>query len=357
MAHDTVTYVPGRDIAELLAPRPRVQDLPGFHEDYADFVDYIIKCTHRIWEEKQVGLIYSHYTHNCLVHTLGGQTFGAEEVVQNTIRTIAAFPDRSLYGDHVIWSGDAAQGFYSSHRITSLMTNQGASEFGPATGKRVRVTTIADCAVRENRIYEEWLVRDNSWLVRQLGLDPAEVARRQAEAAPAPSHEQWRLGEIDRVLGQLAPARGEFPADPMAEPEAFALALFQEVWNARMFGEVRRHYAGNARMEAPNGRRLFGHGEIIGWVIAVLAALPDARLSVDHVAAVPHPSGDGVDIAIRWQLAGTHRGGGLYGPATGRRLLILGVTHWTLRGGRIENEWTIFDEVAIWRQIFGGPAA
>ncbi|MFM2042387.1 MAG: hypothetical protein RLY86_963 [Pseudomonadota bacterium] len=353
-----VTYVPGQDISVLLAPRPKVQDLPGFDPEFGDIVDYILKITHRIWEEKQVGLCYDFYTHDCLVHALGGQTFGAEEVVQNTLRTLAAFPDRTLYADHVIWSDDGAAGFYSSHRITSLMTHLGPGEFGPPTGRRVRVTTIADCAIRHNRIYEEWLVRDNAHLVRQLGLDPVPIARAQAERAPAPAHEQWRLGEIDRVLGQTAPAADHARPDPVREPEAFVRSLYHSLWNRRMLGRVRDLYAPNARLEAPGGRRLFGHGEIIGWIVALLAAVPDARLSVDHVAAVGHPeAADGVDIAVRWQIAGTHRGDSLYGPATGRRLLILGATHLTIAAGRIQRECTIFDELALLRQIFGGPAA
>lgn len=348
------TYVPGTPIEALLAPRDRVQALPGFDAVYSDFVDYIIRCTHRIWEEKNLGLIHTHYTPGCVVHTLGGRTVGAEEVVRNTARTLAAFPDRTLFGDHVIWSGDGAGGFYSSHRITSLMTNAGESEFGPATGRRVRVTTIADCAVRENRIYEEWLARDNSFIVRQLGFDPVAIASTQAARPPQPEHEEWRLAEIARVTA-YRPAPATATPDPEADPAAFARALFDTVWNGRQFGAVRALYAPNARAEVPGGRGLFGHGEIAGWAVALLAAFPDARLSFDHVCAVPCPTG-GVDIAVRWCLAGTHGGDGLYGPPTGRKALILGMTHWDVRGGRIRREWTVFDELAVLRQLVGGAA-
>lgn len=349
------TYVPGTPVEALLAPRPRVQELPGFDADYADFVDYIIRCTHRIWEGKHLGLIHTHYTDDCLVHTLGGRTVGAEEVVRGTARTLSAFPDRSLFGDHVIWGPYEGTGLYSSHRITSLMTNAGPSEFGPATGKRVRVLTIADCAVRENRIYEEWLARDNSHIVRQLGFDLAAVARAQAATPPAEAHEAWRRAEIDRVLSAPAVATYAMP-DAEADPEAFARAVYACVWDGRMVGAVRDLYAPNARAAAPGGRSLFGHGELAGWVLALLAAFPDARVSVDHLCAVPCPRG-GVDIAVRWCLAGTHRGGRLYGPATGKPALILGITHWEVRGGRIRREWTVFDEVALMCQMLAGEGA
>ena len=37
----------------------RRQPLAGFDADYTDIVDYIVRCTHKIWEEKAVGLIYT----------------------------------------------------------------------------------------------------------------------------------------------------------------------------------------------------------------------------------------------------------------------------------------------------------
>jgi hypothetical protein len=41
----------GRDLEELLAPSgPRRQPLRGFEDGYADIIDYIIRCTWRIWE-------------------------------------------------------------------------------------------------------------------------------------------------------------------------------------------------------------------------------------------------------------------------------------------------------------------
>jgi len=50
----------GRRIEEILAQRPRRQALEGFEPIYSDIVDYILRCTHRIWEEKNVGLIVTH---------------------------------------------------------------------------------------------------------------------------------------------------------------------------------------------------------------------------------------------------------------------------------------------------------
>lgn len=349
---EAVTYIPGHDIKTLLAPASgRRQSLKGFDVDYVDFVDYIIRCTHRIWEEKQLNLIRTHYTKDCVIHALGGEVRGAEAVVRNTARTLSAFPDRTLFGDHVIWTGNDRRGFYSSHRITSHLTNMGASDYGPATGRHATVVTIADCAVRANRIYEEWLVRDNLSLVLQLGLDPHAIARDQARKATAVLR-KWRKSECNRVR-RVAVRLGKPLPDAHALPEAFARTAMDRLWNERALGTARQLYAPAALSNGPSGRDLVGPGEIVGFITSILGALPDARLSVDHVCAVKGPNGV-TDIALRWTLAGRHSGPGVYGPPTDRDILILGCTQWRVEDGKIAEEWTVFDELAVLAQVHGG---
>ena len=55
--------------------------------------------------------------------------------------------------------------------------------------------------------------------------------------------------------------------------------------------------------------------------------------------------------ATRWTILGTHKGIGIYGPATGVRAVITGITHHLVRDGKFVEEWTIYDEMAIRRKI------
>ena len=351
-----VPGVAGRDIAQILAPQgARRQPLAGFDPDYADIVDYILRCTHRIWEQKDVGLIETHYAADCPVHLMSGEASGVGGVIDGTLRTLGGFPDRTLVGEAVIWSGNERDGYLSSHRITSSGTHWGGSELGPATARRVVFTTIADCLCRENLIVDEWLVRDNSAIVWQLGLDPVTVARDQAEAdrAASPTPAPWRVRAIERV--RATPAT-PFPdagwPDPVREPEAWARAFVDQILQHRRLSQLRDTHAVNVRCNAPGGRRLFGHGETIGWWSALLSCFGSARARIDHVAW--QPTEGGVDIALRWELAGTHDGPALYGSPSGRDCYILAMTHWSVRGGRVAEEWTVFDEIALLRQIEGG---
>ena len=347
-----IPNVSGRDIAQLLSPQgARRQNMAGFDADYSDIVDYILRCTHRIWEQKDVGLIATHYGSDIVVHMMTGPAFGMGGVIASTARTLSAFPDRTLTGEAVIWSDEGDATYLSSHRITSTATNLGASELGPATGKRITFTTIADCLCKENLIIEEWLVRDYSHMALQLGFHPRAVARSHAEAdkAKGDGRAKWRQEAVQRLLDAPATNWTEqpFPA-PLEAPEAFAQAFFDQIVNHARFGRVREAYSPAAHWHGPGGRRLFGWGEITGWFTAIIGSFGDAKISVQHVAAV-----DGM-IAVRWELTGTHDGAALYGKPTGESCYILAVTHWRIEGGLIADEVTVFDEVALMRQMEGG---
>jgi predicted ester cyclase len=352
-----IPSVDGRDIEELLAPQgPRRQPMAGFEADYSDIVDYILRCTFRIWEQKDIGLIETHYAPDCPIHLMSGEASGLQGVVDGTLRTLGGFPDRTLVGEAVIWSGNDVEGYLSSHRITSTGTNWGGSELGPATGRRVAFTTVADCLCRQNLIVEEWLVRDNSAIVWQLGLDPVSVARTQARGDRAISSRptEWRVSAIERV--RSTPSTG-FPdsawPDIMREPESFAAAFVDRVLDHRRLSFLRDIYPPNVRVHAPGRRELFGHGEALGWWTALLSSFGQARVRADHISHQQRADG-GLDIALRWELAGTHDGPALYGAPSGRDCYVLAVTHWRAEAGRVVEEWTVFDEIALLRQIEGG---
>lgn len=344
-----VTEVGLYDIGRLLSPKgaPR-HGMRGFDPDYADIVDYIVRCTHRIWEEKAVGLIYSHYRHNAVVHTPMGTTVGRDAVVASTLQTLLAFPDRRLYADAVIWSGDDATGYYSSHRITNTGTNLGPTAWGDATGRRCVWRGIADCVVLENRVVEEWLVRDDMHLCRQLGFDPDMVARTLAAADAERGVPPPVAAEPPRLHGQFAPSR---PALADGADAAARLCWFlDEMWNGRMLNRVAELYAPGAVCHAPGGRELRGANDIAGLMLQVLAALPNAAMTVAHVAQLDETS-RGTSVAVRWMLQGNHDGPGLFGPPTGAAVAMMGISHYRVVDGRVAEEWTVFDELAARKQI------
>ncbi len=339
-----------RDIGTFAAGGERRQGLAGFEPHYTDIVDYIIRCTHRIWEDKAIGLIYTHYAHNTPVHLTDAEHYGRDQVVENTVQTLAMFPDLRLFGDEVIWNGNDEDGFHSSHRVTWVGHHTGHGLYGAPTGARVQRREIAHCVVRHNRIVEEWVVHDETALIRQLGLDEVELARAfaQAEAARGVRPYADAGGEVPRRRGQLHPPI-TLDGDPR-DPDVLPHLLFGLIWNARMLNYIGEYYAEGATVCAPGNRRLSGHGDLTAYLLGLLAAFPDAAITVDHVNWVGADDA-GFKVAARWTLQGTHTGAGVYGPPSGRRARVIGISHFEVQGGRIQREYMVWDEFALLKQI------
>lgn len=328
-----------------------LQSMAGFDPKFNDIVDYIIRITHEIWEEKAIGKLYDYYANTIKIHTSGGTIYGRDTVLAGTIATLAAYPDRRLYGDEVIWGGDDTQGFYSSHRLMHTGTNRGWSLYGAPTHKKVEYYAIADCFVKQNMIVEEWLVRDELTLVHQLGLDPIktaqEMARKEAEKAP---HLQVE-GDIERGIGQYPPATMPEPKSDKFDPEYFIKSSIHEIWNWRLLNKVRDYFAETVQLEAASMRRHNGHNAYQTYVLSLLSPFPDLAITVEHFCYV----GDeqvGYRTATRWRMTGTHTGYGIYGEPTGKQIHILGISHHLIKDGKIQNEWTIFDEFALLKQLY-----
>src|ERR1043165_6576593 len=117
---ENVLQVERRDYPEL-APtdRPRSQSLEGFDEIYTDIVDYIVRCPHKIWDERDIGLIYTHYTHNCVLYGTMGTIYNREDVVRDTIQRLVSFPERRGMATQVIWDGNDKDVFYNSHPLAA----------------------------------------------------------------------------------------------------------------------------------------------------------------------------------------------------------------------------------------------
>ncbi len=333
---------------------PRRQSMRGFSADYVDIVDYIVRVTHRIWEEKNVGLLYQHYAHNIAIYTTDGSTYGRDKVIAETIKSISAFPDVRIMAEEIIWSGNDVDGFHTSHRGVWMGTNTGYSNYGAPTGRRVFRRSVAHCVIRDNFIFEEWITRDELAVVWQLGFDALKLARQVAArdyAAGVKAPMPVGTGEVDRLLGQTTP---EEVAPSQAEGfdvEYFVRRAIHEIWNWRMFGKVRDYYVPNYKCTTSGNRVLVGLGALQADITQKIAAFPDARMLVDHVMWMGNDQ-EGYRVSVRWYLQGTHQGPGFYGEPAGKRIKMMGHTHYLIENNKFVQEWTQCDEFALLKQIY-----
>ncbi|KFY53118.1 hypothetical protein V496_07885 [Pseudogymnoascus sp. VKM F-4515 (FW-2607)] len=338
-----------------LAPtnRARVQSMEGFDDIYTDIVDYIVRCTHLIWDERDIGLIYSHYTHNCVLYGTMGTIYDRESIVRDTIQRLVSLPERRGMATQVLWKGDDKKGFYTSHLVTGSGRHTQDGHYGPATGRTFVSRTIADCMIYRNRIYREWVVADNMAIIKQLGLDPHKFAEEAAKALFDKGIKNIDIGENRRLLGQLPPEDEADTSIASNEIEIKTLTWLHDVFNRRMFGGIKKVYAANAQYHGPNMVELYGPASVLHQHLALLGSIPDAAYVPQHICSNPCDEG-GVKVAVRWIMEGHHLGYGILselGKPTGIRLQVMGMTHYHYKNGSIVDEWNVYDELSLLTQI------
>lgn len=346
-----VLQVERRDFVDLVpTDGVRAQPMRGFDPIYTDIVDYIVRCTHRIWDERDIGLIYSHYTHNAAVYYNLGAVHDREAIVRDTIQRLVSFPERRGMATQVIWRGDDLNGFYTSHLVTGVGRHTQHGHLGAPTGRSFTSRTIADCMILNNRIYREWIVSDTMAQLRQLGLDPDPIAAAMAQELHAKGQATLDIGENRRLLGQNPPEAAPDLSIAHTDAEADCLRWLHEAYNRRMLGVVRDVYAPTVLYHGPNMREMVGSAAVQQQMLKLIGTLPDCAFMPQHVCSTPCEEG-GEKIAVRWILEGHHLGWSLLGRPTGHRVLLMGVSHFHVVNRRIVEEWTVYDELAMLAQL------
>ena len=346
-----VLQVERRDYTQLVPrDRPRAQGMRGFDECYTDIVDYIIRCTHRIWDERDVGLIYSHYTHNCVAYTTLGTMYDRETHIRDTIQRLAEFPDRRGMAIQVIWNGNDADGFYTSHMTHGQGRHTEYGSWGRPTGRTFVTRTVAECMILENRIYKEWIVRDNMGPLHQVGFDPHAFAMGIARAKFDRGEKLLDLGENRRLLGQNPPQEAADLSIANNEGEAELLGWLHHIYNKRLFGKVHEIYAPNCQWHGPLMRELYGQAAVLQQTLRFVAMMPDGSFVPQHICSVNSEEG-GRKYAVRWVFDGHHLGYGSLGAPTGHHLFVMGVTHFHVVDGKIIDEWVVYDELSMLVQL------
>ena len=318
--------------------------MKGFAKQFKDLPDYILKITYQIWENKDVESIMQYYAENIPVRSPSGVIYGSEAVVKATKATQQEFPDRQLLGEDVIWIGDEENGFLSSHRILSKATHQNDGIYGPATGKKLAYRVIADCACRNNQVYDEWLVRDQGAVIRQIDLDPKKYAGKLIQ-------EEGGIDKCSKPFNENTPVGGDY--NPPIISKENTGTRYAEILK-KIFDKdskvVEENYDRAIQQEQPGGFTAHGKEEVNYFWNTLISAFPDAKFSIEHISFIDEKD-QAKKSAIRWALIGTHSGNGNFGNPSNAPVYIMGISHAEFGPRGIKNEWILFDETMIWKQI------
>ena len=314
-------------------------------QEYGDLPEFIIGITKDIWEDRNVSSLRDRYAPDIFVCSPSSIVRGNEAVINATMATLAEFPDRCLFGEDVIWSGDPESGYLSSHRLISTATHLGDGAYGKATGRRLTYRIIADCHVMAGKwcIDEEWIIRDHGAIVRQTGSTSQDFARDQIALEGGPG-KAARPVPYEETHGTRYRGRG----NDNSFGQQYAVIL-SEIMNGS-FSVIPKEYDRACHLEYPGGFTGHSHGDADQFWMGIRSSFPDAEFHIEHQIG-QNDEQMPPRAALRWSLVGTHSGFGRFGRPTGAPVHVMGLCHAEFGPWGLRREYVLIDEVSIWKQI------
>lgn len=315
----------------------------GFDPRFTDFPDYIIGITKEIWEERGLATLHQYYSPDIIVRSPSSVVVGNEGVIAATMATLAEFPDRKLLGEDVIWSGTPEEGMLSSHRIYSTATHSGDGVYGAATGTSLQYRIIADCHAINNQINDEWLIRDQGAVVRQLGIAPIDYARSQIESEGGPENSS---PGFTPAIDKPGPYTGSGNNNEWGQRYADLLKRIM----AADLAAIPAEYDRGCQLEYPGGVSGHSHRDADRFWTSLRSSFPNAKFTIEHQIGRDDPLMP-PRAAIRWSLHGKHDGWGAFGRPSGADVYIMGACHAEYGPWGLRREFVLFDETSVWKQI------
>ncbi len=317
--------------------------MKGFDPKFKDFPDYIIGITKEIWEDRGIATLHQYYSDDIVVRSPGSVVIGNRNVIGATMATLAEFPDRTLLGEDVIWSGTPEEGMLSSHRLLSTATHTGDGMYGAATGRKLVYRIMADCHAINNQINDEWLIRDQGAIVRQMGWEPKAYAADLIEREGGP---EACVKPMTPAIDLPGPYKGRGNDNEWGAKYADVLT---RIMGADM-AAIPAEYDRAVQVEYPGGVQGHSHGPVDQFWMGLRASFPSAVFKIDHVIGREDPMMP-PRAAVRWSLHGKHDGWGSFGTPTGAEVYVLGICHAEFGPWGLRREYVIYDEAMVWKQI------
>lgn len=87
-----------------------------------------------------------------------------------------------------------------------------------------------------------------------------------------------------------------------------------------------------------------------GFRQVTATGFPDLEIALDALVA------EGDLVAKRWTFHGTHTGEYMGLPASGRRVVMAGITIYRIQGGQVQETWWNYDALGMMQQLGAIPA-
>jgi predicted ester cyclase len=302
-----------------------------------------LKAIADILNQKQIGNIYDIYQHNAVWHLSEGDLYGRDAIIREYTQLLAAFPDLRYRSVDSIWIDDHDDGIRLLELFEWSGTNSGYSIMGPTTEKSVTISGLRIMRWRQGRIIEEWIQDDRLHLILQLGLDPAEAVKLLKQSLPLDFTWDAGTGEVAHTIGQTTPDPWPEWSRKNPSPGLFVKTLLAKVWNWRLLQSVDDIFADDCRFDLSGGLICEDLDGYKADVLNRLAAFSDLTMLGDDIFW-KQTSASLIEVALRWTMIGTQDGYSSYGPPSGARICIPGISRIQIKNARIVNYTERFGE-------------
>ena len=229
----------------------------------------------------------------------------------------------------------------SSHRILSTATHKGSGFYGKPTGKNIIYRVIADCLIINNVVVEEWIVRDESAILNQLGFTAKKFVEMKIKEKIFNKSSLASISNAFYCKNLIANNFNEFTKTYVS----YFKKLIEKDFNL-----IKKNYERSAQTFWPGGKIYYSYKQINKIWSDFLNCFENLELIVHFFSGITEPMLS-PRVAIRWTIKAKHMNKGYYGIPSQKKIEIAGITHVEFGKTGIIREYVIFDEISIWKQI------
>jgi Predicted ester cyclase len=157
-----------------------------------------------------------------------------------------------------------------------------------------------------------------------------------------------RLLVLPLLAVSLAWSASLMAKDVEATNKAVARSFFEDVLDKGKLEDYAKSHAPD--FVAHSEGRLASLEEDMNAAREQRKALPDMRVKVNHIVAEDDL------VSVYWTASGTNTAAGWGIPATGKSVSVSGMTLFRFERGLIQEEWSVFNQYSIMKQLGLLPA-
>jgi steroid delta-isomerase-like uncharacterized protein len=134
-----------------------------------------------------------------------------------------------------------------------------------------------------------------------------------------------------------------FQKNGVEQNKMLARRAFEEIYGEGKIDLVDQLYAEDFVDDSPGGGR--GRDTIKQAVAAFHRGAPDLRIEIEDIFGADDK------VVVRYIARGTHCGEYIGIPATGKPIIVRGITIFLVSRNKIQTEWTEYDRLGLMQQL------